>query len=247
MSPSTRSPSSSRHHNRMASTISSLSSSSNSWPIAANEGIADAVVAIGVETDLHHDLAMGQSQRELVEGLRTHGRHVNLPATSNTSPSPTTRARLASRFDKWCGEIPHAAVNGLRERSPDLAWSGVLAECARPRSGSRYEHGGASSPGPDGDASPSDSLWVPCALLALAQLVARPLTPGKVVGFESGRAHVRLADVVTELERWFPPNLAEPDSVGLTFGDPDAAVESVSAGGRSDRGIAAEPSSAGSI
>jgi dinuclear metal center YbgI/SA1388 family protein len=39
---------------------------------------------------------------------------------------------------------------------------------------------------------------------------------------------VRLADVVTTLDGWFPPELAEPwDSVGLTFGDPDAQVQSV--------------------
>jgi dinuclear metal center YbgI/SA1388 family protein len=52
---------------------------------------------------------------------------------------------------------------------------------------------------------------------------------------------VRLADVVTELERWFPPELAEPwDSVGLTFGDPDAAVESVLLAVDPTAGIAAE-------
>ena len=52
---------------------------------------------------------------------------------------------------------------------------------------------------------------------------------------------MRLADVVTELERWFPPNLAEPwDSVGLTFGDPDAAVESVLLAVDPTAGIAAE-------
>jgi dinuclear metal center YbgI/SA1388 family protein len=39
---------------------------------------------------------------------------------------------------------------------------------------------------------------------------------------------VRLADVVTALDVWFPPGLAEPwDSIGLAFGDPDAPVESV--------------------
>jgi dinuclear metal center YbgI/SA1388 family protein len=46
--------------------------------------------------------------------------------------------------------------------------------------------------------------------------------------FESGRAHVRLADVVNVLEQWFPPELAEPwDSVGLSFGDQEAEVHSV--------------------
>ncbi len=46
--------------------------------------------------------------------------------------------------------------------------------------------------------------------------------------FESGRAHVRLADLVDQLDSWFPPDLAEPwDAVGLAFGDPDADVRSV--------------------
>jgi len=39
---------------------------------------------------------------------------------------------------------------------------------------------------------------------------------------------VRLADVMTTLDAWFPPDLAEPwDSVGLAFGDPDAEIGSV--------------------
>lgn len=39
---------------------------------------------------------------------------------------------------------------------------------------------------------------------------------------------MRLADVVNRLDGWFPPVLAEPwDSIGLTFGDPDAEVNSV--------------------
>lgn len=46
--------------------------------------------------------------------------------------------------------------------------------------------------------------------------------------FESGRAHVRLADLVDRLDSWFPPELAEPwDAVGLAFGDPEADVRSV--------------------
>jgi len=39
---------------------------------------------------------------------------------------------------------------------------------------------------------------------------------------------VRLSDVVTQLDEWFPPDLAETwDSVGLSFGDPEAEISSV--------------------
>ena len=39
---------------------------------------------------------------------------------------------------------------------------------------------------------------------------------------------MRLADVVNELDEWFPPDLAESwDSMGLSFGDPEAEVRSV--------------------
>lgn len=39
---------------------------------------------------------------------------------------------------------------------------------------------------------------------------------------------MRLADVVRELDAWFPPDLAESwDSIGLSFGDPESEVRSV--------------------